>query len=227
PVNSATVAKDGSDYSISGTITYSPTGAPQTWSAFVPSGGSGNTVILDIDFGTISGSFVVTQKVGSDGNTVYATGSTTLCAAPNSFGSGTGTAGASPREMITAASASASSGTVTLSYSEPIDCATVDTTGAQYAVSESGPGSPSAAPNVSSATCTSGASSATVTLQVTPLVVGATVTVLYNPLAAGSKAGTYVSNYGIVDHLTGGAEVVPDPQSSSGSATPISATVGP
>ncbi len=227
PVNSATVAKDGSDYSISGTITYSPTGAPQTWSAFVPSGGSGNTVILDIDFGTISGSFVVTQKVGSDGNTVCATGSTTLCAAPNSFGSGTGTAGASPREMITAASASASSGTVTLSYSEPIDCATVDTTGAQYAVSESGPGSPSAAPNVSSATCTSGASSATVTLQVTPLVVGATVTVLYNPLAAGSKAGTYVSNYGIVDHLTGGAEVVPDPQSSSGSATPISATVGP
>lgn len=204
-VNPATVASDGSDFVLS-TVTYSPANAPHTIQAFVSSAGSGNQVILDIDFGTVGSTFQVTQQSGSDGNTVCSSGSTTNCASATSAAvSGTSTtAGTAP--TITGVSGSFVGQTITVTYNEPIDCATVDTGGSQYVLTAGG-----SSITAKKAQCGSGsttpATATTVTLSTLsgPLVSGGTVTVQYSPLSGSA------SNLGIVSSATGGGEPLPDP----------------
>jgi len=233
PINAATVDSNGSDFNISaGSITYAPpTGStsanpavtpPTTLTAWVPTTGSGNVVILDIAFGTVNSAIGVTQETGADHNSVCAAGSTTVCAtAPGALKTGTGSAsatGAAP--VIRLITGSFSAQTVTVGYNQAIDCASIDSSGAQYQVTEQG----HAPPPIVSAACPSGnnGTSTEVVLTVTGLVVGASVTAVYNPGPSSSTATSYASADGIVSSATGGGEPFPDNTGNSAA----SATVG-
>jgi putative cell wall-binding protein len=226
-INPATVDTNGSDYVINSGVTYNYSSSNgnkiTTEQAFVSS--AGNQVIVDIDFGTVSGSTVtITPQSGGDGNTVCAAGGTTQCA-PTGGGPVTGpvSAAGTTAPVITGVSGSSSAQTVTVNYNQPIDCATVDTSGKQYALTESGTPVP-ASPTPSKASCT-GTTSTTVTLTVTGLLPTGSITVTYNPLGVSSTSSTTAgsatppSTMGIVAGAAPNAPGLGEPMPDGGTIT--------
>ena len=211
PINSTTVAGNGSDFVVTG-ATFTPS-TLTTKHAFVPSTGSGNTVILDLDYGTVASGFTVTQQSGGDGNTVCANGSTSNCAASGGTPVTTTSSAAGSAPTITGVSASFTGQSVTVTYSEAIDCATVDTSGDQYIVTIGGTNEAPSGAKCPSSGSTTPTTSSTVVLSFSSTLIAPSspITVSYNPLStANSKTA---SADGIVCSTTGGGEPLPDPNS--------------
>jgi putative cell wall-binding protein len=190
-INTADVQADGSQF----VITAGSATTARAW-------GAGSQVFLDMAKTQTAGtSITVTAQNGKNGRTVCATNSTTACEKTGETQTASDTAATGPAPKIVGIKASAGSQTVTVTYNEAIDCATVGSSAGQFSKnSTEGPGAGSGAPaSFSSAACTgSGPTSSQVTLSMgAPLLPGATVTVVYNaetPSSANSNNGPIVGN---------------------------------
>jgi len=168
-INPATVDSNGSDFTVTYTVSNVTTADPVTAAS-----GSGSTATITVANAIPSGAtVVVTAQNGTmDLNTVCASGSTTNCQAP---GSQVQTVAGAAAPAFASSSASHTTDTITVVYNEPVNCTTVGP--ADYTV-QSPNGTTDAA---TTATCVSpsGGFSSSVVLGGfgTPLVLGNTYTV--------------------------------------------------
>ena len=187
-INPTTVAANASDFTIALTPSTVKSPTVRAW-------GSGSTVYLDYSARVPTGDKVtVTDKSGSDGNTVCAANSTTACerSGQSEATSKLGAPLAAPTLVSLSASSGASVPSVTVTLSHPIDCVTIDTTGGQYKVTE---GAASGAGIGYAASCVgTGPTSTQVTISTGPLVAGATVTVTYAPDSFGPVVSSSEGN---------------------------------
>ena len=195
-INPATVESNGSQFNLSGE-------APTT--KVIDAYGFGDQVILDLPYASVpdGGPVSVSQVSGSNGSSVCAANSTTVCAqTPSAAVNGTGgTEGAAP--TMQGIVATSSSMTIDVNYAFPIDCATIDPSnaGKEFTAVETPPGSTTGTPlSISAAACpaNSGPTSQTVALTANFLP-GGTVAVTY-------QTGATDASYAIVSSQTGGAE---------------------
>jgi hypothetical protein len=213
-INTADLQADGSQFVIAIGTGTSATTTARAW-------GAGSQVFLDMPNEQAAGTNItVTAQDGKNGRTVCAANSTQACEATGDSQSATEAApsGVAPKIQAAGVVASASNQTVTVTYNEAIDCATLDPSAKQFSGSTQGPGN--GAPNqaagpvgFSKAACGgSGPTSSQVILsQGAPLVPGATVTIVYSsetPSSSNGNIGPIVGNdQSEPDGDTGSAQV--------------------
>jgi putative cell wall-binding protein len=187
-VNPASVDPDGSQFAITANA------QPVTANAWA----SGSIVYLDLNLATApTPPVIVTSRDGGNGTTVCAqNASSGACEAIGESKTASTVTPATVFPTIVGLSASASTQTVTVSYSEPIDCVTVDSGGGQYPESESSGGSPplTSPPHMAACSGSSPTSTQVLLTQGIPLVPGATISVTYNAdshgyIVAGANGG--------------------------------------
>jgi putative cell wall-binding protein len=175
-INTADLQSDGSQFLIAIGGGAGSTTTARAW-------GAGSQVFLDIPKAPAVGTTItVTAQNGKNGRTVCAANSTTACEKTGDSQSASEAAPTGAAPKIVGVSGSASSQTVTVTYNEAIDCATVDPSAAQYTVTQ-GQSSPGTVPvKFQSAACSgTGPTSSQVVLSMgaPALVPQATVTVTY------------------------------------------------
>ena len=184
-INTADVQADGSQFviTIGGSATPSPARA---W-------GAGAQVFLDLPTThSVGTQITVTAQNGKNGRTVCAANSTTACEKVGDSQSATEAAATGLAPKIVGVAGSASSQTVTVTYNEAIDCATVDPSAGQFTVTEGqSTGGPVPVQYTAAACSGTGPTSSTVVLSMGPpaLVPMSTVTVVYSPDSFGPVIG--------------------------------------
>ncbi|HET6812177.1 MAG TPA: cell wall-binding repeat-containing protein [Acidimicrobiales bacterium] len=183
-INTADVQGDGSQFTIAigagGTRT---TDLARAW-------GAGSQVFLDMAHAQPAGTMItVTAQNGTNGRTVCAANSTTACEKTGDTQSASETAPTGAAPKIVSVSGSAGSQTVTVTYNEPIDCATVEPSASQFSNSDEN-GAPASFKKAACVGSNPTASQVTLSGGI-PLAPGATVTVKYSELVAGQNSGHY------------------------------------